>query len=353
MDYRPPDVKPLVGFVFLGLAPAWDTALGAFQPAWLAWTVLAVAVGLYAALVLLAFAGRRRDALACLIALAAVVVGAGFAWGQEWFYLFPLVGLGCAMTAPPRLFSRVMFPFVALTGLLVWLDGGGLGEIMAFGWGTLGAGAVLAVILHLHETIAELKATREKLALAAVAEERLRFSRDLHDLLGHTLSVMVVKAEAVRRLATRDPAATAAQAADIEQLGRDALTQVRAAVTGYRGRGLAAELDSARHALADAGIDVTVTAPAVRHAPELDALLGWAVREGVTNVVRHSGAKHCLIRLSSGEDGTVLEIHDDGSGAPAHPSGHGLRGLAERVEAAGGTLRTSGDHGFLLRIELP
>nr|WP_277819980.1 histidine kinase [Actinomadura sp. RB99] len=233
-----------------------------------------------------------------------------------------------------------------------------------------------------------LRAAREELAKAAVEQERLRFSRDLHDLLGHTLSVMVVKAQAVRLVAERDPAVAAEQAADIEKVGRQALGEVRQAVSGYRGRGLAEELDAAVTALADAGVD-----PAVRRAgpplpPEPDALLGWAVREGVTNVIRHSGARSCAITIRNDGGSATVEISDDGTGpgrnavteavGAAHAAtgrdggdgdrsraetpglslgsgGHGLRGLAERMEAAGGTLRTgpAPGGGFLLTATVP
>jgi two-component system sensor histidine kinase DesK len=141
-------------------------------------------------------------------------------------------------------------------------------------------------------------------------------------------------------LAPVDAETAARQAADIQEIGRRALTEVRAAVTGYRGRGLFAELESARTVLADAdaGVGAAIRAPVVRLAPETDALLGWAVREGVTNVIRHSGARSCEIDLR--DDGAiVLEIRDDGSlsAGPGGP-GNGLRGLHERVTAVGGTL---------------
>ncbi|MFI6817128.1 sensor histidine kinase [Nonomuraea sp. NPDC050328] len=356
--YHALDLRRLSPFCLMVAGPVWSTVEGHYRPVWLAWTVAVLAAGLFVAVVLLAARGRGRAAWLPLAALGALSAAACLGWGADWFYLFPLVGLGCGAALTGRAVPRVLLACTALVALLSWRDGAGIGEIMAFAWGTFGAGAVLAAFLHLHALIGELARTREKLARAAVAEERLRFSRDLHDLLGHTLSVMVVKAEAVRRLAPRDPEAAAGQAGDIEVLGREALTQVRAAVTGYRGRGLAAELDSARVALADAGVALAVEVAEVRLAPETDALYGWAVREGTTNVIRHSRASTCEISLAAGEDGTVLEIRDDGSAqtAPAGGAhGHGLRGLDERVAAAGGTMsagpRPGG--GFVLRIELP
>ncbi|KAA9378615.1 hypothetical protein F5972_16570 [Microbispora cellulosiformans] len=214
------------------------------------------------------------------------------------------------------------------------------------------------------QIIGELARTREQLAAAAVSAERLRFSRDLHDLLGHTLSMVVVKAEAVRRLAPRDVAAAVRHAEDIEAIGRQALTEVREAVTGYRDASLAYELDTARAALAAAGIDCEVRESGPALPREADVLLSWVVREGVTNVVRHSGARRCVITLRRDRDPVLVEVSDDG--APATDSaggeagevreqdGSGLRGLRERLAAAGGRLRaTRLPRGFVLAAEIP
>lgn len=201
------------------------------------------------------------------------------------------------------------------------------------------------MVITLFHAVEQLKATRQELARSAVAQERLRFSRDLHDLLGHTLSVVVVKSEAARRLAHRDLDAALGQIADIEAVGRQALTEVRAAVTGYREGSLSTELDRARSALTASGIEVVVRESGPPLPPQTEALLGWVVREGVTNVVRHSGAARATIDLRTGGGRAELTITDDGAG-PAAPgerphaagTGTGLRGLTERLAAAGGSL---------------
>ena len=223
------------------------------------------------------------------------------------------------------------------------------------GFVVLLAGAANAAFTALLDTIAELRRTRAELARVAVAEERERFSRDLHDLLGHTLSVMVVKAQAVRRLAALDPDAAAAHAADIEQIGRQALVDVRQAVDAMRAPSLAEELDGARRALDAAGI-VTTVEESVAAPSGADEVLAWVVREGATNVLRHSGASACRIALT-GRDGRVaLTIADDGVGAatpPAYRSG-GLEGLRDRVVSAGGMLDVvPSDEGFRLVATLP
>ncbi|WP_218061736.1 sensor histidine kinase [Planobispora rosea] len=291
--------------------------------------------------------GRPAAARAALTALAGVTLAGCAVYGGTWFYLCPLVSIACGLVlggrAVPVALAAVTLASMAVT---LW-KGGGQDAVAAVAWGTGIAGVVVHVTLQLHRT-------RRELALAAVGEERERFSRDLHDLLGHTLSLMVVKAEAVRRLAPRDAAAAARQAADIETIGRRALAEVRAAVSGYRGRGLAGELDAADAALRAAGVRAVVGAGEVRLAPHADALLGWAVREGVTNVIRHAGAAVCEIRVSEGRGEAVLEIVDDGAAGPGE-WGNGLRGLAERAAAAGAAFEAGPAEGggFRLRMAVP
>ncbi len=356
--YGAPDAQGILVFVLLGVAAAWDTAAGLSRPAWLAWPALAAATALYAAAVLPAL--RRGPAptpagLAALTALTAVVTAAAAHFGGGWLYLFPMAGIACGAVLYGR---RVRIALLALTGvtaLVVWRGGGGLESIMAFSWGTFSAGIVVAFLRHQHTLITELHDTRQQLAEAAVTRERLRFARDLHDLLGHTLSVIVVKAEAARRLALRDPEQARRQAGDIEKVGRQALAEIREAVTGYRETGLSAELERAADALRAAGVEPVVR----RTGPEPDGraqtLLGWVVREGVTNIIRHSGATRAEIHLA----GTSLTIRNNDP-TPAPPpattigpapdtaddavtasgasdgGGSGLRGLAERLVQAGG-----------------
>ncbi len=213
---------------------------------------------------------------------------------------------------------------------------------------------------RLLETVAELRRTRAELARVAVAEERERFSRDLHDLLGHTLSVMVVKAQAVRRLAATDPEAAAQHAADIERVGRTALLDVRQAVDAMRAPSLPEELAGARDALEAAGIRVSIETGAADLPEDSGSVLAWALREGVTNVLRHSGANACRIELTDRGDHTELTITDDGVGAPTRPPAGsvaragGLDGLRDRVRAAGGSLDAgSATDGYRLVASVP
>jgi two-component system sensor histidine kinase DesK len=215
-------------------------------------------------------------------------------------------------------------------------------------------------------TVAELRRTRRELARLAVLQERDRFARDLHDLLGHTLSVIVVKAEAVRRLAPLDSAAAAVHAADIETIGREALADVRRAADGYRGAGLDRELTRGQAALAAAGVSLAMKRPSDEPLPDdIDVLLGWAVREGVTNVVRHTQAQHCTITVRRLARSVELIIEDDGtakSPSPEPPAtepptmapSSGLPGLGERVAAAGGTVTAMPtEQGFRITVDVP
>ena len=200
----------------------------------------------------------------------------------------------------------------------------------------------------------ELQLTREALAVAAVAAERERIGRDLHDILGHSLTAITVKAGLARRLVGRDDAAAAAEIGAVEQLAREALVDVRATASGFRQVSLAGELAIAGSVLEAAGVTARlpddVEAAVQRIDPSARALLGYVVREAVTNVIRHAHARTCTITLGPGS----VQIVDDGRAAPG-PPGNGLGGLADRVGAAGGTL-TAGPRpggGFGVRATVP
>jgi two-component system, NarL family, sensor histidine kinase DesK len=201
----------------------------------------------------------------------------------------------------------------------------------------------------------ELQEAREELASHAVAEERLRFARDLHDLLGHSLSLIALKSELARRLAERDPARAAAEMADVEDAARRALAEVRDAVSGYRQVTCVQALAEARSALRGAGMDVRLPDRVPSLPGTVDAALGWVVREATTNVLRHSGAGSVTVELT--EDGVqaVLTVTDDGTGTAERMtllgSGSGLTGLRERLTALGGELQAGPLQGGGYRLQ--
>lgn len=193
------------------------------------------------------------------------------------------------------------------------------------------------------DTNEKLGAAREELADLAVVNERLRIARDLHDLLGHSLTVIRAKSELASRLGTRDPERAAKEMAEVESIARQSLVDVREAVSSYRRPTLAGERANARVALAAAGIEADFDDESVALSPETDETLAWVLREAVTNVVRHSGAMRCRVRTVRDGDVVRLEIVDEGSGLinGNHDNGSGLAGLRERLASVGGTLEVS------------
>lgn len=187
-------------------------------------------------------------------------------------------------------------------------------------------------------------------------QERLRLARDLHDLLGHSLSLITIKSQLVRRLlASGDAARASSEVADLEAVARESLHDVRHAVEGYRQPGLVSTIAGARSALAAAKIASTIEVQADALPTAVDTALAWAIREGVTNVIRHSGASACSIRVTSEAAEAHLEIADDGRCTTMNASGNGLRGLRERATAQGGRVEAGPmpGGGFRLQLSIP
>ncbi|GAB1640089.1 sensor histidine kinase [Krasilnikovia sp. MM14-A1259] len=329
---------------WLLVPPATAIARGQVQPAWAAAAGLVVFAALYLVLVAVAVAGPAvrpvmRHAGLVFLAVLGVAQAAAYAGGPEgWLILLMYVATAGAMgqTRGGWGFGWVggATAAVVVIGVAHRLPGDDIAQPALI---TMLAGAMTVAFTRMAHLVEELRRTQRELARTAVEQERLRFARDLHDLLGHTLSLVVVKAEVVRRLAPADAARAAAEAADIERIGRTALAEVREAVTGYRDRGLGHELAGARTALADVGIAVTVRESGHPLGVEAADAFGWVVREGVTNVLRHSRASRCDIEISTDAAGSLLTVRDDGVGGRPQP-GNGLRGLRERLVRAGGTL---------------
>jgi two-component system, NarL family, sensor histidine kinase DesK len=205
-----------------------------------------------------------------------------------------------------------------------------------------------------NQTVAELRVANERVADLAVAAERARLARDLHDVLGHSLTTITVKAGLARRVleSSGDTSRAITEIVDVEQLSRQALTEVRATVSGYRTASLTNELIGAREALRAAEITADMPNAVDNVAVEYQEPFAYVLREGVTNVIRHSGATRCEVRLGE----TWIEIHDNGVGSTVDSSrsGHGLGGLAERLEPLGGTVEAGPtDDGFRLRATIP
>ena len=311
---------------------------------------------------------ESRTALLGLAGLTALGLTLSLAYGSAFLWLF--VGLSAVVGIVLPAYSA-FGAVIGLTLLTLTIGVGISGSIARTDWLHLlplvllvrGLGLDMIGVARLADALRELHAARGELARQAVTEERLRLARDLHDLLGHTLSLIILKSELAGRLLDREPARASREIHEIEREARRALREVREAVAGYRQPTLHSELAGARQMLEAAGITCVVEHISGVLPPAVDAVLAWTVREGVTNVIRHSRARVCTIRVGS-EDGKVwAEVINDGyqekeqASAPAR-IGSGLSGLAERITAYDGHIEAGplfgeGNRGYRLRVELP
>jgi len=286
-----------------------------------------------ATLILVVFTLRTPPQYGSLFLYAVIMGGAAFPWRRGLGAVVILSGLAAALELI-RGESITQSTGQLLNDLLV------------------GVAAVAGRLLV--EANQQLSQAREQIAHLAVGEERLRFARDLHDLIGHSLSVIALKSELAGRLIKNTPGLAAHEVEDIEKVARDALREVREAVAGYRQPTLAAELAGAHEALTAAGIEYHVDQDHAPLPPSVEGVLAWTVREGVTNVMRHSQAQRCAIRISSKDGRATVEVVDNGRGGTLE-AGSGLRGLRERVFERGGALTAEPlpHEGFRLRVTLP
>ena len=311
---------------------------------------------LQAAMVEASEARKRRAAISSLAALAIALT---LVCGNEWLILFIHTSIAAGLMLPGR------DAYVAITGAAILMIA--LGRAAGWEWPSIGQFVLIVGALGLWTsvfarqiaTVAELRAARDEIARLAVAEERLRFARDLHDLLGHSLSLITLKSELAGRLLPTAPEKAKVEVRDIEGVARRALREVREAVTSYRQPTLEGELAGAREMLEAAGIACWIENKVNVLPNTMDAVLAWTVREGVTNVMRHSHAGRCEIRVTQDSEEIHAEITDDGHGSTSRDdgaiAGSGLSGLAERVTASGGDFDAGSlpGGGFRLRVSLP
>ncbi|ACZ20352.1 signal transduction histidine kinase [Sanguibacter keddieii DSM 10542] len=288
-----------------------------------------------------------------VLAVSVALAGGPDARGTISLAVMIVASFGLFALAPVMVSRTLTLLSLAVTGitLAVVLSGDGLGGesalpvvLFAVLWPlflVVVAGRMTCWMLSL---VWQLDAARTAQAQLAVAEERLRFSRDLHDVVGRTLSVVAVKSELAAELARRGLDGAAEQMLEVRQIAQESLREVRTLAVGYRTADLDAELAGARSLLRSAGIDARTTLDAELPGPAEREVLAWVVREGTTNVVRHSDARWCTLVIVQDDDGTSvrLVITNDGiaSGAATPVSGTGLTGLRERLSAVGGRLDT-------------
>jgi two-component system sensor histidine kinase DesK len=303
--------------------------------------------------------GRSRDRYGLVLGMLVLTALLTAAVGVEALATLVYVASAAIVLLPPRVSMPGAVLLAAVTALLpAAVPGWHSSPQWASGLSVLGAAFVGFGFITLIRSNAALRAAREEVARLAAEQERLRIARDMHDLLGHTLTTVTVKAQLARRLVDRDPGRTEAELADIERLARQSLVDVRAVVAGYREVSLAVELATAKEVLAAAGIAAELPHAVDAVPAELRELFGWAVREGVTNTVRHSRARQVRVNVTE----RLVEVIDDGTGPPAAGSavdgrpGAGLAGLAERAARLGGRVRAGPlgtGPGYRLRVEVP
>ncbi|MFJ5923245.1 sensor histidine kinase [Kitasatospora sp. NPDC092948] len=350
--------------------PVQDLAAGRHSPTATAVgaVLLAVFLAAYMSLVVIRHHPDIRQAKRYLPLglMAAIAVGTSYGLDEAWLTLFTYTSVCVAVLLPGRLGPIGVFATTGLFTVVGITSHADLGTLVSIGLPCLLAGLAMLGMQRLVATMRELREARTAVAHLAASEERLRLARDLHDLLGHSLSLIAIKSELTGRLMDAGKATEArAQVADIEHVARQSLTDVREAVSGFRRPTLAVELAAARTALSASQIELDADPRLTEERPGLGAdeagALAWALREAVTNVVRHgAGATRCTVHLDEAweEDGryAVLEIVDNGPGPGKALPGNGLSGLRERLQQVGGRLDAGPANrgkGFRLRALVP
>ena len=374
------EVSGLVGPMVGALGPAWSRiALSALV------IVHAVLCAVLSSRGLDWILARRERPVGLLAAVAALSVAGALAAALVHTAGALPQGSQAAVVAVGLLGFGLGAAVLAVRGIrasLFWLLGAVLGTAAAGALLGLDRSAVAALVLGVLVTggsmvftsvcsvwlvcvVWELDAAREAQSQLAVAEERLRFGRDLHDVMGRNLAVIALKSELAVQLARRGNPEAVEQMVEVQRIARESQREVRDVVRGYRGADLGVELAGALSVLRAAGIDGQAHGVGGGELPvQVQAALGWVVREATTNVLRHSEARSCTIRLTTATDAAVLSVDNDGvpdaateaGGVGTEGPGSGLDGLAERLAALGGSLDTrlrSGAFRLTARVPLP
>lgn len=301
--------------------------------------------------------GNARLGAALMIAGIGAAL-APFNTGANTLFVFAGYFGGMASERVGGAIARLGIVVLALV-LTAWLVQPSLYFIAPAVFGVVVVGLLGVQQVQRDRSNALLRLARDEVDALARIAERERIARDLHDLLGQSLSVVALKAELAERLIERDPERARAELADVRSVAREALTEVRTAVRGYRvgsGAGLEQEVANARRALAAADVELSCDEGPAAIGPHVDAaregVLALALREATTNVIRHAHARICEVVFFVDDAGHGIEVRDDGRGPAARP-GHGLAGMRARVEALGGRIDVGGPPGTRVRVWFP
>jgi two-component system sensor histidine kinase DesK len=316
------------------------------------WLLLVLALAVFIPLYLFALRGPRRFRWVWVLAmfvLAQIYVPINqSAWG---IYVYIAVSIPEVSESTNTVIGLLLLQCGAIVAESWWL------HLSAWVW-TMGVGFTLLWGMNRlrmkqkGRADTKLRMAHEEIEHLAKTAERERIARDMHDVLGHSLSLIVLKSELAGRLLNSQPMRAALELTEIEATARQALAEVRKTLTGYRCEGFASELTRAAQILETAGVRLNGPAQAPYLTPRHEATLSLVLREAVTNIVRHAGASECSIEVSTSQDRTQLVIADDGRG-DIRQEGNGLRGMRERVQELGGSLSLESSRGTRLQIELP
>lgn len=340
------DLVWLIYSVFFFIQPVQrNTAHEWIQFSWVYLLFLALYIGIIRA-------PSRQIALGCMTALGLLGV---------WYYplnqsaggMLVYVVAFAPFVIESAVVCMVIFAAVAAAsaaeGLLLHISPWSWGFVALFSF-SVGAGNLVGA--QRMRANKRLSLAQEEIAHLAKVAERERIARDLHDVLGHTLSVVILKSELAGKLISQSPERAHKEIAEVEQISRQALAEVREAIRGYRSEGLAAEIERARKVLEAAAVSLSCNASPPKLRPAEEAVVSLVVREAVTNIVRHAGANCCNIIFTEDRDAKQIVVEDDGRGGILR-EGSGMRGMRERVESIGGKLRFDSEAGTRLTIEIP
>lgn len=338
---------PYVWLVYMGWTFVYPAVLGSRS----IFIETAVAAAAFLILYFCGYWVKGRSVLAILVAIAAIgaIVGPVNPWAGTYFVYAAAFVPDVGSTKIAWGIVTGLIAAITLEALLLHLGPWFWAPSIVF---TAMIGAVTIRAAEMACANAKLRVAHDEVERIAKVAERERIARDLHDVLGHTLSVIVLKSELASKLTDADPARATAEIRDVERIARESLAELREALAGYRASGLTAEVDRARDVLTAAGVRFECDIDELRLAPREESVLALAIREGVTNVVRHAEASTCRIQLAHDEHGCRFMIADDGRGTLAS-EGLGLTGMRERIEALGGTFAREVRDGTQLVLTLP